>query len=53
VITARPPLCVVSLGGNALPRRGERGTIDEHFANTRACTAAVALITQVAVDARW
>jgi len=37
-----PRLCVVSLGGNALLRRGERGTIEEQFANTRACTAGVA-----------
>lgn len=32
-------LCVVSLGGNALIRRGERGTIEEQFAHTRACTS--------------
>lgn len=31
------PLCIVSLGGNALIRRGERGTIEEQFAHTREC----------------
>lgn len=31
-------MCVVSLGGNALIRRGEEGTIEEQFAHTRACT---------------
>ncbi|MFI5296078.1 MAG: carbamate kinase [Thermodesulfovibrionales bacterium] len=31
-------LCVVSLGGNALIRRGDKGTIEEQFAHTRACT---------------
>ncbi len=32
------PLCIVSLGGNALIRRDERGTIEEQFAHTEACT---------------
>lgn len=36
-----PPLCVVSLGGNALLRRGEAGTVEEQFAHTRACTAQI------------
>ncbi len=31
-------MCVVSLGGNALIRRGDKGTIEEQFAHTRACT---------------
>jgi carbamate kinase len=35
----RRKLCVVSLGGNALIRRGERGTIEEQFDHTRSCTA--------------
>ncbi|MBI5640340.1 MAG: carbamate kinase [Nitrospirae bacterium] len=35
------PLCVVSLGGNALIRRGERGTIEEQFSHTRACTSQI------------
>jgi carbamate kinase len=30
-------LCVISLGGNALIRRGEKGTIEEQFAHTAAC----------------
>lgn len=34
----RPPLSIVSLGGNALIRRGEQGTIDEQFSHTRACS---------------
>ena len=37
-----PGLCVVSLGGNAILRRGEKGTVEEQFANARACTAQVA-----------
>ncbi len=37
--TGRYRLCVVSLGGNALIRRGEEGTIEEQFAHTRACTS--------------
>jgi len=32
------PLCVVSLGGNALIRRNERGTIEEQFAHAEAFT---------------
>lgn len=31
-------MCVISLGGNALIRRGDKGTIEEQFAHTRACT---------------
>ncbi|MEJ2697158.1 MAG: hypothetical protein P8013_10975, partial [Candidatus Sulfobium sp.] len=31
------PLCIVSLGGNALIRRGESGTIEEQFAHTGEC----------------
>jgi carbamate kinase len=30
-------LCIVSLGGNALIRRNERGTIEEQFAHTGEC----------------
>ncbi len=30
-------LCVISLGGNALIRRGEKGTIEEQFGHTAAC----------------
>lgn len=30
-------LCIVSLGGNALIRRGESGTIEEQFAHTDEC----------------
>lgn len=37
-----PGLWVVSLGGNALLRRGERGTVEEQLANVRACMAGVA-----------
>jgi carbamate kinase len=29
--------CVISLGGNALIRRGEKGTIEEQFDHTEAC----------------
>jgi carbamate kinase len=36
------PLCIVSLGGNALIRRGEKGTIEEQFEHTRICTAQIA-----------
>jgi carbamate kinase len=32
-------LCVISLGGNALIRRGEEGTIEEQFEHVRSCTA--------------
>ncbi|MDW7709360.1 MAG: carbamate kinase, partial [Deferrisomatales bacterium] len=35
------PLYVVSLGGNALLRRGESGTIEEQFEHARACTAQI------------
>ncbi|MEW6488714.1 MAG: carbamate kinase [Thermodesulfobacteriota bacterium] len=35
------PLCVVSLGGNALLRRGESGTIEEQFEHARTCTAQI------------
>ncbi|MDA8432694.1 MAG: carbamate kinase [Nitrospiraceae bacterium] len=34
-------LCVVSLGGNALVRRGEAGTIEEQFDHVRSCTAGI------------
>ena len=34
-------LCIVSLGGNALIRRGEKGTIEEQFAHTRSCAAQI------------
>ena len=33
---------VIAIGGNALIRRGERGTIEEQFAHTNACMARVA-----------
>jgi carbamate kinase len=39
-------LCVVSLGGNALIRRGEEGTIEEQFAHTRACAAQLSLMVR-------
>ncbi len=29
--------CIISLGGNAIIRRGEKGTIEEQFAHTDAC----------------
>lgn len=32
----------MSLGGNALIRRGEKGTIEEQFGHTRACTRQIA-----------
>jgi carbamate kinase len=32
------PLCIVSLGGNTLIRRNEKGTIEEQFTHTEACT---------------
>lgn len=35
-------LCVISLGGNALLRRGDRGTVEEQFARARSCAAHVA-----------
>jgi carbamate kinase len=34
-------LHIISLGGNAIIRRGDKGTIEEQFANTRACTRQV------------
>jgi len=40
--TGAHPLCIVSLGGNALIRRGELGTIEEQFSHTRACTGGIA-----------
>lgn len=36
-VSVTQPLTIVALGGNAIIRRGERGTIEEQFANTRAC----------------
>lgn len=36
-VKGNPPLCIISLGGNALIRRGESGTIEEQFAHTREC----------------
>ncbi|GAB4269776.1 MAG: carbamate kinase [Deferrisomatales bacterium] len=36
------PIRVVSLGGNAILRRGDRGTVEEQFARARQCTAQVA-----------
>ncbi len=35
-------LCVISLGGNALIRRGEKGTIEEQFEHVRSCTDRIA-----------
>lgn len=35
-------ITIVSLGGNAILRRGERGTIEEQFRNADACMAEVA-----------
>lgn len=40
------PLCVVSLGGNALLRRGESGTIEEQFEHARTCTARISRMLQ-------
>ncbi|MFQ5330211.1 MAG: carbamate kinase [Thermodesulfobacteriota bacterium] len=37
-----PPLAIVSLGGNALIQRGERGTIEEQFSHTEACVRQIA-----------
>jgi carbamate kinase len=37
-----PPLAIVSLGGNALIQRGEKGTIEEQFAHTEACVRQIA-----------
>jgi carbamate kinase len=34
-------LCAISLGGNALIRRGEEGTIEEQFAHVRSCAAGI------------
>lgn len=42
----RAPLCVVSLGGNALLRRGDSGTIEEQFEHARACTAQISRMLQ-------
>ncbi|HLC18558.1 MAG TPA: carbamate kinase [Thermodesulfobacteriota bacterium] len=36
---------IVSIGGNALIRRGEAGTIEEQFANTRAACAFIARVS--------
>ena len=36
-VREQSPPCIVSLGGNALIKRGERGTIEEQFAHTREC----------------
>jgi carbamate kinase len=41
------PLCVVSLGGNALVRRGDRGTIEEQFDHARACTAQISRLLEL------
>jgi carbamate kinase len=35
-------LCVISLGGNAILRRGDRGTVEEQFARARSCAVHVA-----------
>ena len=34
--------CIISLGGNALIRRGEKGTIEEQFAHADACMNEIA-----------
>ena len=34
-------LCVISLGGNALIKRGERGTIEEQFDHVRSCASGI------------
>jgi carbamate kinase len=39
-------ICVVSLGGNALIRRGERGTIDEQFDHARSCMKQIAKMAE-------
>lgn len=42
-MTRRPGrLCVISLGGNAILRRGDRGTVEEQFARASSCAAHVA-----------
>lgn len=35
-------LCVISLGGNALIKRGDKGTIEEQFEHVRSCSAQIA-----------
>lgn len=39
-------LCVVSLGGNALIRRGERGTIEEQFDHARSCMKQISTMVE-------
>lgn len=36
-VYSKSPLNVISLGGNAILRRGERGTIEEQFSHATAC----------------
>jgi len=36
-VSGPSPLCIVSLGGNVLIKRGESGTIEEQFAHTEEC----------------
>jgi carbamate kinase len=40
------PLCVVSLGGNALVRRGDKGTVEEQFEHARACTEQISRLLE-------
>jgi carbamate kinase len=39
-------VCIVSLGGNALIRRGERGTIEEQFDHARSCMKQVSAMAE-------
>jgi carbamate kinase len=40
-VSGTPPLYIISLGGNALIRRGESGAIEEQFAHTRQCVSQI------------
>lgn len=42
----RRPVLLVALGGNALIRKGQRGTIEEQFANLRIPIGQIAQLTR-------
>ncbi|HPR55879.1 MAG TPA: carbamate kinase [Deltaproteobacteria bacterium] len=44
--TLHKPILLVALGGNALIRKGQEGTIDEQFANLRVPIAQIARLTR-------
>jgi carbamate kinase len=44
--SANGRVCAISLGGNALIRRGEEGTIEEQFAHVRSCTAGISRLAR-------